>query len=148
MRLKLNASPLEVILFILFVFYLIFQVKTPAFLAGFVDSPVGMIVVLFFAIYMFLYTHPIVGILSIFVAYEIIRRSSLQTGKVVLAEYTPTPTQPKIDAEMKSMNPPKEKTLEEDVVDQMAPIGKSEPAGYVMTAFKPIAEDVHGASAM
>ena len=144
MRLKLNASPLEVILFILFVFYLVFQVKTPTFLAELVSSPVGMVVVLFFAVYMFLYTHPILGILSIFVAYEVIRRSSLTTGKVVLAQYTPL--QPKIDAELKSMNPPKERTLEEDVVDQMAPIGKSEPAGYVMTSFKPVAEDVYGAA--
>ena len=146
MRLKLNASPLEVIIFILFVFYLVFQIKTPDFLAGFIDSPIGMILVLCFAVYMFLYSHPILGILSIFVAYEVIRRSSLTTGKVVLAQYTPT--QPKIDAEIKAMNPPKEKTLEEDVVEQMAPIGKSEPAGYVMTSFKPVAEDVHGASVM
>jgi len=144
MRLKLNASPLEVILFILFVFYLVFQVKTPAVLAGLINSPVGMILVLFFAIYMFLYTHPILGILSIFVAYEVIRRSSLTSGKVILAQYSPT--QPKIDAELKSMNPPKERTLEEDVVEQMAPVGKSEPAGYVMTSFKPVAEDVYGAA--
>jgi len=144
MRLKLNASPLEVILFILFVFYLVFQVKTPAFLAELISSPVGMVVVFVLAVYMFLYTHPILGILSIFVAYEVIRRSSLITGKVVLAQYTPT--QPKIDAELKAMNPPKERTLEEDVVDQMAPIGKSEPAGYVMTSFKPVSEHVHSAA--
>jgi hypothetical protein len=144
MQLKLNASPLEVILFILFVFYLVFQVKTPAFLAELISSPVGMVVIFVLAVYMFLYTHPILGILSIFVAYEVIRRSSLITGKVVLAQYTPT--QPKIDAEIKAMNPPKERTLEEDVVEQMAPVGKSEPAGYVMTSFKPVAEDAHGAS--
>jgi hypothetical protein len=144
MQLKLNASPLEVILFILFVFYLVFQVKTPAFLAELISSPVGMVVIFVLAVYMFLYTHPILGILSIFVAYEVIRRSSLITGKVVLAQYTPT--QPKIDAEIKAMNPPKERTLEEDVVEQMAPLGKSEPAGYVMTSFKPVAEDAHGAS--
>jgi hypothetical protein len=145
MRLKLNASPLEVILFILFVFYLVFQVKTPSFLEELVNSPVGMILVLFFAIYMFLYTHPILGILSIFVAYEIIRRSSPIAGQIL---FTPPyiPTQPKIDAELKSMNPPKERTLEEDVVDQMAPVGKSEPAGYVMTSFKPVAEHVYGAT--
>ena len=147
MRLKLNASPLEVILFILFVFYLVFQVKTPAGLAGLINSPVGIVVVLLFAIYMFLYTHPILGILSIFVAYEVISRSSLITRQILLTpEYTPT--QPKIDAEIKAMNPPKERTLEEDVVDQMAPIGKSEPSGYVMTSFKPIAEDVYGATSI
>jgi hypothetical protein len=145
MRLKLNASPLEVILFILFVFYLVFQVETPSFLEEFIDSPVGMIIVLCFTLYMFLYTHPILGILSIFVAYEVIRRSSLIAGKILL---TPPyiPTQPKIDAELKSMNPPKERTLEEDVVEQMAPVGKSEPSGYVMTSFKPVAEHVHGAT--
>jgi hypothetical protein len=144
MNIKLNASPLEVMIFIIFVLYLVFQIKTP-FLAGFIDSPVGIIIIFALTIFMFLYSHPILGILSIFVAYELIRRSSLKTGKdITLAQYTPT--QPKINAEIKAMNPPQEKTLEEDVVDQMAPLGKSEPTEYVMSSFKPIAEDVYGAS--
>jgi hypothetical protein len=116
----------------------------PTFLAELVISPVGMIVVFVFAVYMFLYAHPILGILSIFVAYEFIRRSSLKTGKeIVLSEYTPT--QPKINSELKAMNPPKERTLEEDVVDEMAPLGKSEQTEYVISSFKPVAEDVYGA---
>jgi hypothetical protein len=142
---KLNASPLEVIIFIIFVLYLVFQIKTP-FLAGFIDSPVGMIVVFGLTIFMFLYSHPILGILSIFVAYELLSRSSIKIPNVIPQQQVLT--QPKIDAEIKAMNPPKEITLEEDIVKQMAPVAKSEPSGYVVTSFKPVAENVHGASAM
>ena len=142
---RLNASPLEVIIFIIFVLYLVFQIKTP-FLAGFIDSPVGMIVVFGLTIFMFLYSHPILGILSIFVAYELLSRSSIKIPNVIPQQQVLT--QPKIDAEIKAMNPPKEITLEEDIVKQMAPVAKSEPSGYVVTSFKPVAENVHGASAM
>jgi len=145
MNLKLNASPLEVMIFIIFVLYLVFQIKTP-FLAGFIDSPVGIIIIFALTIFMFLYSHPILGILSIFVAYELVSRSSLNITNVIPQQQVLT--QPKIDAEIKAMNPPKEITLEEDIVKQMAPVAKSEPSGYVVTGFKPVAENVHGASEM
>jgi hypothetical protein len=44
------------------------------------------------------------------------------------------------------MNPVVEKTVEEEVIEVRAPIGKSEPTEYVMTTFKPVAEKLEGAS--
>jgi hypothetical protein len=41
------------------------------------------------------------------------------------------------------MNPPKEKTLEESMVDKMAPIGNG---GVIVTDFAPISDNVYGAS--
>ena len=138
---KINASPLEVILFIVFVLYIVFQPRTPPVLSGLIDTPVGTMVVLAFAVYLFLYTHPVLGVLSIFVAYELLRRSA------TIAQYTPTFTeQPKVDAKMQSFNQPTEKTLEEDVVAQMAPIEVS--SNYLELGFKPVSENTHGASAM
>jgi hypothetical protein len=54
--------------------------------------------------------------------------------------------QPKVDTKMKSFNPPSERTLEEDLVAQMAPIDVS--SDYVETGFKPVSSQVHGASPM
>ena len=57
-----------------------------------------------------------------------------------------TPTQEKKDEKMKKMNPVKKATLEEEIVDKMAPVGKSDMISYVSTTFSPVAEEVTGAS--
>jgi hypothetical protein len=136
---QLSASPLEVILFVLFVAYLVFQPSTPAVLTPFIDNLVGTIVVITVALYMFLYMHPILGVLGIFVAYELIRRTSTKT--IAMVQYTPD--QPKKDLEMRRMNPPKETTLEETMVDKMAPIGNG---GTIVSEFTPISDNLYGAS--
>ena len=73
-----------------------------------------------------------------------LRRSSNTTGRVAIMKYTPS--QPKKDAELKAMNPPKERTLEEDVVAVRAPVGRSEPSVFSESSFKPVADNVGGAS--
>ena len=139
---KINASSLEVILFVIFVVYVVFQPRTPPVLAGLIDTPVGTAIVMAFAVYLLLYSHPVLGVLSVFVAYELLRRSS------TVVQYIPTmlTDRPKVDAKIQSFNPPAERTLEEDVVAQMAPIDVS--SDYVETGFKPVSNDVHGASPM
>ena len=83
--------------------------------------------------------HPILGVLGIFVAYELIRRTSTKT--IAMVQYTPE--QPKKDLEMKRMNPPKERTLEEAMVAKMAPISDG---GVVVSDYLPVSDDVRGAS--
>lgn len=137
---KIKATYLEVILFVIFVLYIVFQPRTPPALSLIIDTPVGAVVVMAAAAYLLLYTHPVLGVLSIFVAYELLRRSTV-------VRFIPTlPEQPKVDAQQQSFNPPAERTLEEDLVAQMAPIEVS--ADYVETGFKPVSENVHGASLM
>jgi len=139
-----NITALEIVAFVVFVFYLIFQVQTPTYLIPYISSPLGIAVVLLVTLCVFFYTNPVLGILALFVAYELVRRSTIVTGKVVTVKYTPT--QIKKDKEMAAMNPPRDVTLEEDVVAKMAPLGVSEPTSYMMTTFKPAAENIHNAS--
>ena len=47
---------------------------------------------------------------------------------------------------MQKMNPVKKETLEEEMVEKMAPIGHSDPVVFSESAFKPVAEDVGTAS--
>ena len=134
-----SISPLEILLFVLFVVYIVFSIPTPFFLIPLLDSPLGLGFVIITTLYLFLYTTPILGILSIFVAYEMLRRSSKGTGSTPIMKYTPT--QAKKDKYMKEMNPPTNVlTLEEEIVKQMAPIGKSDPSTYMDTSYKPVAD--------
>ena len=142
-----SDSALDYLLIALFVLFLILQIEIPAFLAEWIDTPVGIASVIIVALYMFLYTNPILGVLSLIVAYEILRRSSKKTGRYALTQFLPT--QDIRNTEMRAMNPIKKTTLEEEMVDKMAPIGVSNQSGGVIeTPFRPVSEDTYGASAV
>lgn len=141
---KFIASPLELILFVAFVFYLVFQVDTPQVIVPYIDSGMGMVAIIGVALYMFLYCHPILGVLSLFVAYEILRRSTVRLKQVTLFE--PNPVQASVDKEMKAMNPPKIFTLEEQLVAKMAPLPKSGPKDFIESSYKPVSESTHEAT--
>ena len=139
-----SISPLEIFLFILFVIYIIFPINTPELLIPIINSCIGMVVVFIATIYLLFYTTPILAILAIFAAYELISRSSGKVQKmnsynVDLKEYNP-PTQEEKDDKMLDLNPVKVETLEEEVVYKMAPIGKSDTNTYIETSYKPIAD--------
>ena len=139
---KLNIEPLEVVVFFLFLLYLIMQVKTPEMLKPFINDPVGMVIVVLGVLYLLYYTHPILGILGIFVAYELMKRSSKKDIKHVRFEST---TEKKKAKDMKKMNPPKYATLEEKMVQKMVPIKKSQE--YLVSSYKPVLQDTHSALA-
>jgi hypothetical protein len=139
-----SLSSLESSLLVIFVLYLVLPIQVPEFMAGMVDSPLGMLTIFIVTIYLFFYSNPILAIVYVFVAYELLRRSAQVNGRVAMVQYTPS--QVKKDAQLKAMNPPKSETLEEEVVQKMAPIGRSDPILYTSSSFKPVAEKVDGAS--
>lgn len=139
-----TVKPLELILLGFFIIYVIMPISTPPFLAGFINSSLGMLVLFLIAIFLFFYTNPILGVVFILVAYEIIRRTSQIVGTAEIMQYTPS--QAKKNAEMVKMNPPKSETLEEEIVAKMAPVGHSDISIYTPSTFKPVAESVGSAS--
>jgi hypothetical protein len=139
-----SLTKIEIALLIVFVIYIVLPIQTPEFLAGLVDSSLGMLTVFVITVYLFFNVNPIIAVVYILVAYELLRRSSQKTGRVTIMQYTPT--QAKKDKVMKDLNPVQEKTLEEEVVDKMAPIGRSDPNIYVDTTFKPVADKINAGS--
>lgn len=140
-----SMTSLEIAALVIFAIYIIFPFRTPAFIAGMVNNPLGLIGVVIVTIYLFFYTNPILGVVYIFVAYELLRRSSLvkSSGDAYLVKYTPT--EEKRQSEMVKMNPRAALTLEEDVVSKMAPSQKFNETS-TSTDFKPVAERISGAS--
>ena len=140
----------EIVALVLFILYLVFPVSTPGVVAPYIESPIGMVVIFSITVLLFVYSHPVLAVLYIFVAYELLRRSSKvvrPSGQSAYIQYT-QPEQKK-EAEMKDMNeklPIEQTTLEETVVSKMAPIGKSEVAVFAPSSFKPVATNVNGAS--
>lgn len=138
-----TISKMEYLVLAVFIIYIIFPVKTPYQFAYYIDHPLGIVLVFIIAFYLFFYTTPLLGILFLFVAYELFRRSSTIIARVPIIQYTPT--EEKRQTEMILMNSPDFKTLEEEIVAQRAPVDVSKSL-YNETTFKPVYDRVNNAS--
>mgnify|MGYP006088009713 CR=1 FL=1 len=139
-----KMSTLEMSLAILFILYIIIPINTPGSLEQIVNSPLFFILLFVVTIYLFANVHPVVGVLFIFVAYELIRRSSKIASPDVIVKHTPS--EKVRDKEIETMNPAMKTTLEEQIIDELAPIGKSDTVPYIFSEFKPVAEEINNAS--
>lgn len=141
-----SLSQMEMGMLVLFVLFLVFDVYPPEAVAAYIDTSIGMVVILLIALYVFMNYSPVVGTVFLLVAYEIVRRAARVNNRVPMMLHTPS--QDKKDAELAEMNPTQPTTLEEEMVEKMAPVGKSSIISYTMSEFKPVASDVHNASAL
>lgn len=142
-----KLSSLEIVALVVFVLYIIFPFRTPAFLIGVINTPVGLVTILIITLFLFFYTNPILGVVYIFVAYELIRRSSLvSSGAADNYIVRSSPSEIQKAAEMTVMNPVHVVTLEEDVISKMAPAQVFHQDLGINTGFKPVVEKVKNAS--
>jgi hypothetical protein len=131
----------ELVLVSLFVLYLVMGYQMPEQVATIVDSTIGKIVVVLVALMLFSHSKPILGILALLVAYQLIKSASVKTGMAGLEEYYPT--------ESKKWTPftPTNQfayTLEQEVVKKMA--SQKFNTEYVKAPFRPILDDTHDAA--
>ena len=137
---KENMSQLA--LAILFIIYLIMGYETPEPLANVIDTLVGKIVIFIMIIFMFMHANPILAVLSLFVAFDLIRRASAVTGIDALKKYLPT--EQKKSSQFTAFNQ-FPYTLEQEVVKKMAPIVQS-GSSLTKASYKPLLENLHDAS--
>jgi len=78
----------QLILSFLFLLFLISPMKIPHTWAKYIDSQIGVIVIIFILIWLVCTTHPIVSILAVLVAYELMKRSKTEI-KNSLVDYYP-----------------------------------------------------------
>lgn len=137
-------SVAESALLVLFILYLALDIPMPEEIAAVLDNPLGMILVVAAVGFVFARFHPFLGVLALFVGYEVIRRSGAKHHRAEAIQYLPS--QERRDREVAEQQPqPLDTTLEEELVRTMAPIGQSSMITYEVTSYKPVAENVHGA---
>jgi hypothetical protein len=141
-----SLKPLEIGTLLVFILFIIFPVRVPVALTGVFDSPIGILGLLVVTVCLFVYSNPVLGVVFILVAYELIRRGALNTGKptaqILSGDNTSQQTK---DSELQKMNPVMPPTLEEEVIQTMAPATKN----FIKmdgSDFKPVMESVTGAS--
>ena len=131
----------QLVLSVLFVLYLVMGYQVPEAVATMVDSTIGKIVVALVALMLFAYSNPVLGVLALLVAYQLIKGASVKTGMAGLEEYYPT--------EAKKWTPftPTNQfpyTLEQEVVKNMTT--QKFNTEYVKAPFRPTLDDTHDAA--
>lgn len=137
-----KARAHELVLGGLFVAYAGLDIEAPDVVNNFVNTNVGVIALLAFALSLFLYLNPIVAVLGLIACYELLRRARASAGinPDAMISYLPK-TQP----DCRDLNAYNQfsKTLEQEMVEKMAPL--TGPAiGQV--SYRPELEDDHGAT--
>jgi len=132
----------ELVLVILLIVYLILGLKTPDTIASMIDSLVGKVIIFIIVIYLFMNANPILAVLSLFVAFDLIRRSSMTTGIDALQKFAPS--EQKKSSQFTAFNQ-FPYTLEQEVVAKMAPVMKS-GSSLNQSSYKPLLDNLHDAS--
>ena len=132
----------ELVLVILLIIYLILGLKTPEPIANVIDTLVGKIVIIVVVIYLFMYANPILAVVALLAAFDLMRRSSMATGIDALKKYAPS--EEKKSSQFTAFNQ-FPYTLEQEVVAKMAPIMKS-GASLSQASYKPLLGNIYDAS--
>lgn len=129
---ELTGKKHEAFVMMLMALYVIFPIETPVRLAHMIDTEMGKIVVYVLALSMFAHSLEF-GVLSLLVAYTLVKRSSEMTGSNFM-KTSERAEEIKMDMLEKYNSYPK--TLEEQVVENMAPlVGHDAPSNV---DYKPV----------
>ena len=131
----------QFLLFILFVLYIIFNIQTPEPIASIVDSTLGYVVIIGLFALMAVNLHPVVTLVGVFAIYLLFKRSSISTGSLAMTKFLPTEN---VKSQYLSAFNQFPVTLEEEVVQQMAPLQSGPSMGP--KSFSPILNDLHDAA--
>lgn len=131
----------ELVLAALFSLYLVMGYQVPEGVAVIIDSTFGKIAVVLIALMLFAYTNPVLGILGLLVAYQLIRGASIKTGMAGLEEYYPTEAKKWSPFTSTNQFP---YTLEQEVVKNMTT--QKFNTEYVKAPFRPVLDDTHDAA--
>jgi hypothetical protein len=159
-------SKIHYVFLVIFVLYFLFPFTFPEFFYKAVESIPGMIFLFILVVYLFLYVHPILGTFFVLALYEFFRRnhrSQKQNGPYSYVQYKPKYEPPKMNSfehvdtpvydniEMpvtETVNLPTyqvpipEVSLEEEIIQQMAPYGVSETGVYIDSTFRPVSNSL------
>ena len=134
----------ELVLVIILIIYLILGLKTPRPIADLIDTLVGKIVIFITVIYLFIYANPILAIIALFTAFDLIRRSSMESDSSTLGplqQYAPSEVKKSSQFTAFNQFP---YTLEQEVVAKMAPMVKT-GSSLTPAPYKPHLDNTHDA---
>ena len=132
----------QLVLCLLFIIYLVMGFQIPQGFATIIDSTIGKIVIVIIVLMLFAFSNPVLGVLGLLVAYQLIKSASIKKSKLPgLEDYYPT--QAKVWSPFTPTNQFPH-TLEEEVVKNMTV--QRFNTEYVKAPFSPILNDTYDAA--
>ena len=136
----LNINRNSAVLAVLLSIFIIFNIQVPHLVANLIDTLLGRVVVIVGSLSL-LFAHPVLGVLGIVAAYELIRRSENTTGTGPAKQYLPS--EAKKSAELSALNQ-FPVTVEEEVIAKMLP--QTSQQLLPPSSFKPVLDPLHEAA--
>jgi len=131
----------QFVLLIIFIVYIVFNVPPPEPIASLIDSTLGYVIVIGLFALMAVNLNPIVTLIGVFAIYLLFKRSSISSGSLAMTKFLPSENVKGQHLNAFNQFPV---TLEEEVVQQMAPL-QSGPAMGPKT-FTPVLDNLHDAT--
>jgi hypothetical protein len=131
----------QLALVVLFLVYLILGLKIPDQFASVIDSTLGKVFISSAVLLLFAYTNPILSVLGVIVAYQLVSSASENTGTSALDQFYPSE-----DKKWSPFPPTKQfpYTLEQEVVKKMA--SQKFNDNFVKPPYAPKLEDNYDAA--
>jgi hypothetical protein len=136
-----NSMGGQFVLLVVFIVYIVFNVPTPEPIASLVDSTLGYVVVIALFAFMAVNLNPIITLIGVFAIYLLFKRSSISTGSLAMTKFLPSENVKGQHLNAFNQFPV---TLEEEVVQQMAPLQHGPPMGH--KSFVPVMNNLHDAT--
>jgi hypothetical protein len=131
----------QFVLLIIFIVYIVFNVPTPEPIASLIDSTLGYVIIIALFALMAVNLNPIVTLIGVFAIYLLFKRSSISTGSLAMTKFLPTEN---VKGQYLNAFNQFPVTLEEEVVQQMAPLQPGPPMGP--KTFTPVLDNIHDAT--
>ena len=136
-----NTMSGQFVLLIVFIVYIVFNVPTPEPIASLIDSTLGYIVIIALFALMAVNLNPIITLVGVFAIYLLFKRSSISTGSLAMTKFLPSEN---LKGQYLNAFNQFPVTLEEEVVQQMAPLQAGPSMGP--KTFRPVMDNMHDAT--
>ena len=107
-----------------------------------IDTIIGKVCIIIIVVYLFMNSNPILAVLTAFVAFDLMRRSSNVTGLDALQKYAPSESKKMSQFSAFNQFP---YTLEQEIVSKMSPLVRS-GSSLNAASYKPMLENLYDAS--
>ena len=138
----LSLETQDLILALVFVVYLISNVKLPSALERIIDTTSGNIIVIIMALMTLMMFNPIVGVLALITAYELMRRTSVSNSNILLKQEVPSEETKRHEMEVLNKEA-KKRTLEEEMIEDVKVYVSDDTTP---SNIKPLLSNLHNAS--
>ena len=131
----------QFVLLVIFIVYIVFNVPTPEPIASLIDSTLGYVIIIALFALMAVNLNPIVTLIGVFAIYLLFKRSSISTGSLAMTKFLPSEN---VKGQYLNAFNQFPVTLEEEVVQKMAPLQAGPPMGP--KTFTPVLDNIHDAT--